>query len=347
MSFISLAPRARLVPGVGRDSAKIAIVGDYTTPFDDKALTPFSGPNGTVLESCLHAAGLIKSDVYMTNVFKTKTSLPGKNANFDFFNEKKKAFTPLGLEHAEMLRRELEGVNANVIVTCGLPGLMAVSDLVSSAKFRGYVTSTTKLKRNRKLIPTHSPMATIRSNYTYRHMIVADLQKARQECEFPEIVRPDRQLIYDYSSVEEVLQWLDYFTNQPVVCFDIEVINYEVACLSFSSSPEIACVVPIGTTSFRPNGWSESDEMQIWRGIQRVLGNESSIKVVQNGIFDIHFLATRAGIVVRGPVHDTMIGHSVMFPELPKGLDFLGSIYCGSQSYWKDSVKFTNIKGES
>ncbi len=42
-----------------------------------------------------------------------------------------------------------------------------------------------------------------------------------------------------------------------------------------------------------------------------------------------------------------MIGHSVMFPEFPKGLDFLGSLYCGSQAYWKDAVKFDNIKGES
>ena len=78
-----------------------------------------------------------------------------------------------------------------------------------------------------------------------------------------------------------------------------------------------------------------------------MLGNPDSKKVVQNGMFDIHFLLTRCGVVVRGEIHDTMVAHSVMYPELPKGLDFLGSIYCGSQEYWKDSVKFENIKGES
>jgi hypothetical protein len=78
-----------------------------------------------------------------------------------------------------------------------------------------------------------------------------------------------------------------------------------------------------------------------------VLGNENSVKVAQNAIFDIHFLLTRCGIEAKGRVEDTMIGHSVMFPEFPKGLDFLGSLYCGTQAYWKDAVKFNNIKGES
>ena len=61
-------------------------------------------------------------------------------------------------------------------------------------------------------------------------------------------------------------------------------------------------------------------------------------------MFDIPFLLTRAGVDVRGPIHDTMVGHSVLYPELQKGLGFLGSIYCGAQEYWKDTVKFKNIK---
>lgn len=346
MSFIPLTPRSRLVPGVGRDTAKIAIVGDYTTPFDDRELKPFSGPNGTVLDSCLHAAKLIRSEVYLTNVFKSKTNVPGKNANHDFFDETKRQFTELGLQHAEMLRTELNALGANVIVAAGIPALMAVSGYSSVAKYRGYVCETTKLAKPRKLIPTYSPGSTLRGTYTNRHMIVADLRKAKLECEFPEIIRPERTLIYDYETVEEVLEWLEYFESQPQVSFDIEVINYEIAAVSFSSRPDVGVVVPIGNTTYRPQGWTEQEELQIWRGIQRVLGNPKSVKIAQNCIFDIHFMLTRNGIEVRGPVHDTMIGHSVMFPELPKGLDFLGSIYCGSQEYWKDSVSFKSIKGD-
>jgi len=246
-----------------------------------------------------------------------------------------------------MLHTELNNIGVNVIVAAGNPALMALTGLSSVAKFRGYVSGTTRLATVRKLIPTHSPGATLRGAYTHRHMIVADLMKAKREGQFPELIRPDRQLVFDYQTVEEALEWLAYYETQDLICFDIEVINFEVSCISFASSANVACVIPIGRTVFHPHGWTEDEELQLWRGVQKVLGNPKSTKIVQNGMFDIHFLLTRNGIVVRGPIHDTMVGHSVMFPELPKGLDFLGSIYCGTQAYWKDSVKFKNIKEES
>lgn len=347
MSFIPFQTKARLVPGLGKASAKIAVVGDYTTNFDDRELKPFSGPTGTVLDSCLHGAKIIRPEVYLTNVFKSKTTLTSKNANMDYFNEAKRQFTELGMDHVQILRNELDNVEANVIVAAGIPALMALTDHSSVHKLRGYVTMSTKLKRPRKIIPTFSPSSTLRGNFVNRHLIVADLRKAKQESVTPELLRPQRNLIYSFSGIDEVMQWIDYFANQPKIGFDIEVINYEVSCISFASSNEVAVSIPIGTSDLNPRGWTELEELQIWRGIQRVLGNPDSVKIAQNCIFDIHFLLTRNGIEVRGPIHDTMIGHSVMFPEFPKGLDFLGSLYCGSQEYWKDMVKFDNIKGDA
>jgi uracil-DNA glycosylase family 4 len=346
MSFIP-SPKARLVPGLGKGTEKIVIVGDFTSAFDDRLLKPFSGPAGTVLESCLHAAGLIRSDVYLTNVIKTKSNRAGIYANTEYFIDKgqKKHFTELGLEHVALLQEELSFLKANVIVAAGNAAIQAVSSLTSAAKYRGYVCEANKIG-NRKMIPTHSPANTMRGSYTNRHMIIADLRKAKMESDFPEIVRPDRRLIYGFQTVEEVLEWLDYYAQVDLLCFDIEVINYEVSCISFAASPDIGVVVPIGDSTMHP-GWTEQEEYMIWRGIQRVLGNPKSEKIIQNSIFDTHFLLTKNGVVVRGKVRDTMIAHSVMFPELPKGLDFLGSIYCGSQEYWKDSVKFNNIKGDS
>lgn len=344
MSSFMPSPKARIVPGFGRDDARIAIVGDYTSPFDDRALVPFSGPAGTILQDCLHAAGLIRGEVYLTNVFKTKTKLPGKFANTDFFDEDKKKFTELGLEHAEMLRLELNHCNANVIVAAGVPALMALTNFWSVSKYRGYVCASTKLDKVRKIIPTFSFQSTVRT-YTNRHIIVSDLCKAKIQSKFPDIVRPERKLVYNFDSVEEVLEWLDYYYNQPEISFDIEVINHELACVSLAATPDLAISIPIGPTNFMRD-WTELEELQIMRAIQRVLGNDS-IKIAQNSIFDIHFLATKCGIIVRGEIRDTMIGHSVIFPDLPKGLGFLGSIYCGAQEYWKDAVKFDNIKDES
>jgi hypothetical protein len=88
------------------------------------------------------------------------------------------------------------------------------------------------------------------------------------------------------------------------------------------------------------------EELVIWRKLAWLLENDS-VKILQNAIFDIQFMLSRYGIFMKGEIRDTMIGHSCMYPELPKGLGFLGSIYCGAQQYWKDMVKFDDIKDNS
>lgn len=338
MNFLQLDKPQRVVPGEGPKDAKVVIVGEAPGAYEDAQLRPFVGPAGGVLEQCLHAAGLIRSEVYLTNVVKVRP--PGNNIE-PYFNGAKGKFTEAGSAWVEELRKEINSLNPNVVVTCGATSFAALTGHSRVMKFRGYLFESEGLSPVRKVLPTIHPAAALRGMYTYRHLIAADLKKAKAESLFPELKLPNRQLVFQFGTVEEVLEWLRYFEEAPRVCFDIEVLNYEIACISFSVSPDLACSVPLARR------WSLEDEAQIWRGLQRVLGNPKSVKVAQNGIFDIHFLLTRCGIEVRGPVEDTMIAHSVMFPELPKGLAFLVSIYCGSQPYYKDMVNFTNIKGES
>lgn len=338
--------RDRIVPGVGPTTAKIALIGDFTDNYDRNALKPFQGPAGGVLEACLHAAGLIRGELYLTNTIKTapKQRPKAKNfggSNWEFFDDKKQRFTELGMVHVEALRDEINNIDANVLIAAGPAAFAALSGIARGWKFRGYLMESAGLAGVRKVIPTASPASTLRGNYIHRHLIVADIKKAKVESLFPEFRRPQRQLVYRYDSVEEVLQWLEFYETQNIVATDIEVINFEISCISFASSPDVAVVVPIA------DRWTELEELQIWRAIQRVLGNEKSRKVLQNCIFDIQFMLTRNGIVLKGEIDDTMIAHSVMFPELPKGLGFLGSLHCGAQSYWKDTVKFNNIKEES
>lgn len=340
----------RLVKGTGPSNAKIAIVGEAPGAHEDRSLKPFVGPAGGVLEQCLNAAGLIRSDVYLTNVVKVR---PKNNKIEPFFNGR--TFTAEGLEWVQELRRELDALKPNIVVAAGATALAALTGLTKITMLRGYLVETIELEYVKKCLPTIHPAAclyrqeggdkgsisTAAKPYIYRYVITSDLKKARTESESPLLVRPERQLVYRYDSVHEVLEWLDYFAQQDLVCFDIEVLNYEVSCISFSSSPSIACSIPIAHT------WTEVEEAQIWRAIQAVLGNESSIKVGQNLVFDIHFLLTRCGIEVHGPIQDTMIAHSIVWPELPKGLAFLGSVYCGSQAYWKNLVRFNDIKENS
>lgn len=337
MPFIHVAPTGRIVPGTGPKDCKIAIIGEAPGAYENAQLKPFVGPAGTVLEQCLHSAGLIRSECYITNVVKVQ---PKGNDIAPFYSGTKGTFTAEGMKWVEELYAELDEVSANVLVPCGATALSALTGLSKIQKYRGYFFESRGLKETRKVLPTIHPAAALRGQYIFRHLIASDLRKAREHSTVRELCRPARQLIVEYGSVEEALEWLRYYETQQVVCTDIEVINFQVSCISFCSDPTISCSIPIA------GRWSEMEELQIWRGIQQVLGNPNSVKVGQNLIFDIQFLLNECGIEVRGPLHDTMLAHSCMYPELLKGLGFLGSLYCGSQAFWKN-IKFDDIKDNS
>ena len=338
MTFLNLETPRRIVPGFGSSTAKIAIVGEAPGSYEDMQLRPFVGPAGTVLENCLHAAGIIRSECYLTNVVKVR---PRNNIIDPYFSGTKGTFTAEGMEWVNLLREELNSHGANVIVACGATAQAALTGTHKVMKYRGYLMESIGLQEARKVIPTIHPAAALRGMYIYRHMIAADLKKAKVEAEFSELIRPEHQLVYDFQTVTEVLDWLKYYEEADRVAFDIEVLNYEISCISFSSDPKIAISVPLA------DKWTEEEEVLIWRALQRVLGNPNSIKVAQNAIFDIHFLLTRCGIEVRGPIEDTMIAHHIAYSELPKSLAFLVSIYCGAQAYYKDLISFKNIKEEA
>lgn len=322
------------VPPIGDPKSKIAIVGDWTSGYDAQARKPFQGYAGNILERCLHNAGIIRGEVYMTNLIKERTAKP-----YEYFDERRGTFTERGMYYVHMLQAELQETEANVIVATGDAAFAALCSLGHLSLYRGYLFPSTLLP-GRKVIPTMSPGKALRGMYTYQYLIAADLRKAKEESSFPDLIRPERKLVYNHDSVSDALDWLDHYKEQSIVGFDIEVLNYEVSCISFSSDPNLACVIPVAER------WTVDEELMIWRGIQAVLGNEKSVKVIQNSMFDVPFLLTRAGIVTRGIIHDTMIGHSILYPELNKSLGFLGSIYCGAQEYWKDTVKFKSIKEE-
>lgn len=180
------------------------------------------------------------------------------------------------------------------------------------------------------------------SPYIQRYYTTNDLKKAKVEATYPELRRPIRDLLIP-SDLANALSWLEYFNTCKRLSVDIEVVNFEISAIALADSPTQGMSFP-----FYHNIFDEHEEAKLWRGIAKVLGNKKIIKIFQNGIFDIHMLATRVGVMVEPidskMIEDTMMAHSVMFPEFLKSLEFLGSLYCGSQEYWKNLVKFDNIK---
>src|SRR3954469_15771871 len=67
---------ARMVPGEGNPAAPVMFVGEAPGATEDQLGRPFVGRAGKVLDELLAAAGLARSDVWITNVVKAR---PPKN----------------------------------------------------------------------------------------------------------------------------------------------------------------------------------------------------------------------------------------------------------------------------
>lgn len=337
MSSLFIPQHRRIIPAEGSKEAKICIIGEAGGARENDALRPFVGPAGGVLEACLHAAGIMRQECYITNVVKIQ---PKGNDITPYYNNRTGAFTNAGQEWVRELHEELQSVRANVLVPLGGVALAATTGHRSISKYRGYVLSAVPALGGRKVIPAYHPAAALRGQYILRYYISADFKKAKVESAFPDIRRPKRNIVIP-QTMQECMQWLDYLEKCKRWSCDIEVVNFEVSAMGFSPSPDIGISFPL-----YHEHWSLEEESYLWRRFNQLLTGDA-VKVFQNGIFDIGFLADRCGIHVRGPIEDTMIAHHIQYPEMLKGLDFLVSLYCGSQAYYKDMVKWDNIKKEA
>lgn len=241
-----------------------------------------------------------------------------------------KYLRPEFLPEIDRLVTEIETLRPNLIVAMGNTALWALTGARNIAKTRGAIQSC----RWGKLLPTYHPAAVL-YQWAWRPILVVDLLKAARECQFPEVVRPSRQIQINPTPMQMV-EWRDRLLHDrpAVISCDIETMGGQIKCVGVARSPSDAMVVPFIDLD-RPDGsyWPTIEaELFAWEIIDSILG--SGIPIVgQNFLYDLQYLMP-AVVPVRNVLHDTMLRHHSMFPELPKGLDFLGSVYTNEVS-WK------------
>jgi|TARA_B100001245_G_scaffold29319_1_gene18979 uracil-DNA glycosylase len=96
-----------LVMGDGNTDAEIVFIGEAPGKSEDEQGLPFVGAAGKFLNEMLAQAGLVRSDVYITNIVKYR---PPNNR--DPLPEEKKAFWPY-------LIKQLQIIQPKVIITLG------------------------------------------------------------------------------------------------------------------------------------------------------------------------------------------------------------------------------------
>lgn len=311
----------------GPKDATIAIIGEAPGAVEVRYNRPFVGPAGDLLDRCLRASGLIRQSIYIDNVFQKR---PANNDASVWLSQKHE--TEFWADSKKALLSRLAEVKPNLIVALGNIPLYTLTGHWGITKRRGSLYLNPEL--GIKTLACIHPSAALRQ-YLWTYLITFDLIRARKESTFPDLRLLDRNLLLA-PTPDQIFSFLSKCRSAELLGFDIEVSREEVSHIAFATSPTDAICIPF--TENQKDLWSPQTELQIWQEIASILEDPGIPKVTQNGTFDVTFLFRRFGIRT-APVDDTMIAQGILWPDLPKGLGMLTSLYCDGEPYYKDDGK--------
>lgn len=332
---------------------RIALVGEAWGEHEEREGAPFVGPSGRILNSLLAQVGIRREECLVTNTFNLRPrptndvknlcgpraeGIPGLPALVSGKYIRKEYAGEI-----ERMMTEVRNFAPTLVVALGATPTWAFLHSSGIRKIRGAPAWSDVAQV--KVLPTYHPSAVMR-DWRLRPIVLADLTKAKEEAEFPEVRRPERE-IWIEPTLEDLWQFKREFIDPASdLSIDIETIQDQITCIGFAPTIDRALVVPFHCKRNRDgNYWpSLEDELEAWRFVREVCGLRKRI-VGQNFLYDIHFLWRSVGIAVPSATDDTMLLHHALQPEMEKGLGFLGSIYTREPS-WKMMRKTGTVKRE-
>ena len=335
------------VSSSGPSSARIMIVGEAPGADEEYHQIPFAGRSGSELTSMLHEAGFIRTECFITNVIKYRPP----NNDLDHFIHPKKTSPPPGFVHylgkfvspcvvegVDELQADIARIKPDLIICLGNTPLWALSG-GSKAGIGTWRGSQLSLAGTR-VLPTYHPAAVLRQ-WSFRAIAVADLRRARQwldgeakQRDWNFIVRPG------FSTALETLGELKHRadTGPLLLSVDIETRGGHIACIGFAWSETAAICIPLMCVENQDGYWDLESEVAVVRAIRALLTHPNVSVVGQNFSYDAQYIH-RFWHFTPNVRHDTMLAQGLLWPGLPKALDFLASMYCQHYIYWKDDGK--------
>lgn len=334
----------------GNPNSRILIVGEAPGQQEVAAGIPFVGASGKELSRMLREAGIDETSCRFTNMVNQQP--PNNKVDEFFFSSKKKSAEgggiyhmgryckPIILEGLQELRQEVAAVDPNLIIAFGNSGLWATTGEFGITKWRGSEMTSHLFHRPMKVIPTYHPAAILR-NWDYRFIAVQDLRRAKREKDTAHVTVPS----YDFvirPTVDHVLRLLSELTERAgkehlTLSVDIETRNRQIACIGIAWSALNAICIPIQSVE-TISYWTQSEEVAIVWALHKLLTHTNVSVVGQNFIYDNQYFARNYGFICNLR-EDTMFQQHIAYPGLPKGLDFISSMYREHHLYWKDEGK--------
>lgn len=329
------------------------IVGEAPGAEEERLGIPFVGQSGSELDRMLQEAGILRSTCFVTNVVRVRA--PGNDVGV-FFAERKSDRTlqhvhyngkwvlPVVMEGLELLKREIEMCQPNVIIALGNTALWALTGNWGITSWRGSTlvsTLPTSLDYKPKVVPTYHPALVLRQ-WSWRQTAVHDLRRAARHQADRTLVPRDYDFIIrpDYGTVLAILESLTREADKgPLnLAADIETRAGHLACLGLAWNTRSALCIPFMCVERKEGYWSIDEEAEIvWRLMK--LMKHANVKISgQNFIYDAQYIY-RWWHFIPNVKHDTMLSHHSMFSNSQKSLDYLASMYCDQYVYWKDDGK--------
>lgn len=318
---------SKIVSAEGPLKCLMAIVGEAPGADEELIGRPVVGSAGAILDHKLHQCDIARQECYITNVVKVR---PPKN-DFSIFWTGRRPTLEL-LEWRGKLIDELSTLDTNIIVALGANALWALTGQSQIGKWRGSILSTTlKGERVVKVIGSYHPAAMLRE-WNMGPILQLDLMRAKEEAKSPELNLPQRTYLIA-PTANDVYNEATNLIQADEVSFDIETSPNFIECISFAYKEDRAISIPL-----TPHYWGGITNLrQILIAIEAILRSPGE-KIGQNISYDIQYLIRFHHILPSKPWFDTMLAQHSCYSEMPKGLDFLASIYT-REPYYKDDLK--------
>lgn len=341
-----------MIKGHGNSNSPYMLIGGYPSSRevkDNEAFSLSSGP-GKIMQDFL---GRDFNQFYKTLVVKTvdhnipdfiRESKRGKNVSLsDFF--------PGYAEAIEFIWEEIDLIKPKLIITSGEIALNTIVGVQKIHRFRGSILTDVK-SLNIPVVPIYSQRDIFA--LWQRYVITqCDVEKAFSVLKSDYTPFEKESHIWICNSISHLKDFIkrgkikmkrraypELGLPNGFLTFDIETKFNMITCVSLCFDGVEACSI-----AFLKKEIPIEELELLWTEVAELMRDPRIPKVNQNVKYDEHGFNILS-IPVNNIVGDTMLLSSIIYPELPKGLDFLTSIYTNIP-YYKDEGREFNAKTDS
>lgn len=324
------------LPTRGTPTSPIWIVVERPFPSDEPKGYLWSGGLGNVYDKMLREAGIDVNDIHIIARRPDTESPSSIKLVENEINQYKPPFVLLLDEVAGIFLDELK-----------IKGVFQRGQL---QKYAGSFLRSDSFSYENYVLPMYGPQYCV-ADWTERNITTyVDMQKLRDELAFYKKQNslqalPTRTLKYGDMEFDELLSYIERFSNAKYVANDIENPVYKTELykphpgypflLGLADSPTFG----ISFEMFRK---SISETRKLWKAIDTMLHNV--ITIGQNFFnYDAYFENALGFSLDLSRIEDTLIRHHILWPELSHKLQFMTRQYT-REPYYKDEGHHWNLK---